>query len=271
MDWEWTFCVKYDDLSSLARSRDEKHIIRLAERLRAFLADADNIADLANHRFGLNARFFVPRAAYTFSPTRGKRVELNGPLFQGPDPKRKLHDDVSLDRFRKMPVLTYNARIYTVQELVSAAANVAGGVHARPSRSNQWLVPLCEEIFLRNRAMGLTTLKCIASYVLDAYAGLRETFLQASGISQSRQSRQPMLVTSDGFSATEFDGNSLLEDVLRIERLGALSIYLVTAFGDQEPGPRIFMDAGTRPCGQTGPGAARVGRRNTDVATGVTR
>jgi hypothetical protein len=246
MDWEWTFCVKYDDLSSLARSRDETHIIRLAERLRGFLADADNIADLANHRFGLNTRFSVPRVASSFASTRKQGIAFNESLIVGPDPKRKFHDDVSIDQFRKMPILTYNARTYTVLEIVIAAANVAGGIHSRPKSSNRWLVPLCEEIFRRNRAAGLKALKCIASYVVDAYAGLRETFLMASGISQPRRSRQPLFITADGFSATEFDGNSLLEDVIRIEHLSALSIYIVIAFGDQEPGPRIFMDAGIR-------------------------
>jgi hypothetical protein len=246
MDWEWTFCVKYDDLADLSSTDDERHIIRLAERLRAFFGEADNIAQLANTRFGLMTRFYARSMAPRFAASQSKGIELNTQFFPGPSPEHKFHVDIPIDNFRRIPMLAFDGKPYTVHNIVIAAANVAGGVHARPKPDNRWLVPICEEIFLRDRKTGLSILKCIASYVVEAYAPLRRAFIAPYAAGQARYSRQPLFVSDGKFHALEFDGNAYLEDVLKLSPFNAFCFNIVITPGDPVPQRKIVADLGLR-------------------------
>lgn len=216
MDPLWVFMVKYEELRDLSGAIDEKRYLQLSACLRAFLLEGEKIADLVNKKFGITVLFDTRRELRaTMLPVGSQSVTKNEVFFSGPPEDGSPITKLSIDAFRKVHVLSLLDKSYSIDEIVVTGANVAGGVHSRADPKNEYLNLLAGEIFLRERRVGLESLKVIATYVLRVYHHLFTLSEGTSvGFAQLRPERMPWVVLADPAGAMQFDGSQFFESGL---------------------------------------------------------
>jgi hypothetical protein len=170
------FLRTLQDLHSRVESGDEYSLVRATALLRQLLLDDTRLVDRVNQTHRLRLRFEVcgrPYAEVVLQLSPAFYSRLGGIHKSGPFPHQM--EALSRDDFLKTTVLFLDARRITIGDLITYAANVAGGVHTgNPRTDEQKVLANFREVIMVDHPVQIAQLAAVIKIVLDALEPLRQ-------------------------------------------------------------------------------------------------
>jgi hypothetical protein len=175
MDAEALFLSTLDDLGQRVEAADEYSLLRGTALLRQLLMEGDRLVDVVNRSHRLKLRYEVCGRRYTEVVLEDNPVfysALGGIHRSGSQaPSAEL---LPLDDFLKTTVLVVKGKRITIGELITYAANVAGGVHlGKPRDAEVEALAEFREVVALGQPVQIAQLRSVILVVLDALDALR--------------------------------------------------------------------------------------------------
>lgn len=185
MDRDELFLKVLDDLEGrIEPAPDEYEVLGIAALLRKLLIDSPSLVHLVNreHRVKIRFEVSVPRRIWEIA---GTPKPVLWSLQDGLDPETTLtpepRTEVNLADFLRQVMIISDAHEFSVRDVITHAANVAGAVHAGEPRSleHRKLERLAKSIQIGGYDLGTRDLQPIGRVTVKGLRPLREAIKTA--------------------------------------------------------------------------------------------